>query len=194
MFPLRVGLKLAQDAPIEAHRRIWRIADEAGFDHCWAFDHLATVGSDGRDRLVFEGWSLLAAMAEATSRVRIGLIVTGMVHRHPALLAKMAVTVDHLSAGRLEFGVGAGWAAVEHRMYGIDVAHAIGRFDEGLAVIQLLWTQDRSDFEGRHYQLRGAAANPPSDPATTPPGLDRRGWAPDPADRGSTGRRLAPVR
>jgi probable F420-dependent oxidoreductase len=160
MHPTRVGLKIAQDAPISAFRQVWTIADQGGFDHCWAFDHLATVADDGRDRLVFEGWSLLAAMAVATTRVRLGLSVTGMVHRHPALLAKTAVTVDHLSDGRLEFGIGAGWAEVENRMFGINVQHSVDRLAEGLDVIQMLWTQDRSDYQGRYFRLEQAAANP----------------------------------
>jgi len=117
--PVRVGLKLARGAPIEAYRDVWRIADQAGFDHLWAFDHLALDAPPGPDSLVFEGWSLLAAMAVATERVRIGLLVSGLAYRHPATMAKQAVTVDHLSGGRLEFGVGAGWAAFEHRTLGV---------------------------------------------------------------------------
>lgn len=155
-----IGLKLSRNAPIESYRRVWRIADEAGFDHCWAFDHLVTQDADGTDRSVFEGWTLLGAMAEATRRTRIGLLVTGMVFRHPALLAKAAVTVDHLSAGRLQLGLGAGWAQVEHEMYGIDVDHRVGRLAEGLRVLELLWGEERASFSGQHYRLRGAVANP----------------------------------
>jgi alkanesulfonate monooxygenase SsuD/methylene tetrahydromethanopterin reductase-like flavin-dependent oxidoreductase (luciferase family) len=159
--PLRVGLKLSRGAPIESFRRVWQVADEAGFDHCWAFDHLATRGPGDADVSVFEGWTLLAGMAVATRRVRVGLIVTAMVLRHPALLAKQAVTVDHLSGGRLEFGIGAGWVEVEHRMFGIgELDHVAGRFSEGLRVIELLWTQERSNFDGRHYRLRDAAGCP----------------------------------
>lgn len=159
--PIRIGLKLSQNAPIESFRRVWAIADEAGFDHCWAFDHLAALGQDGADRVVFEGWTLLAAMAASTRRVRIGLLVTGMVYRHPALLAKQAVTVDHLSGGRLEFGIGAGWTAVEEAMFGIDgTDHRVGRLAEGIEVLKMLWTADRASFEGRHYRLRDAVGIP----------------------------------
>ena len=164
--PIRIGLKLSQGAPIDSFRRVWQIADEAGFDHCWAFDHLATVGPDGVSPTVYEAWTLLAAMAEATTRTRLGLLVSGMIFRHPALLAKAAVTVDHLSGGRLEFGVGAGWAIVEHQMYGIELDHAVSRFSEGLRVIRMLWTEELSNFDGRHYLLQNAIANPK--PVQTP--------------------------
>jgi probable F420-dependent oxidoreductase len=159
--PFHVGLKLSQRAPIDAYRRLWQIADQAGFDHCWAFDHLAVIGPDGEDREVFEGWTLLGGMAVASKRSRIGLLVSGMAYRHPALLAKSAVTVDHLSGGRLELGLGAGWIATEHQMFGIGHAdHQVQRFAEGLQVMKLLWTQERSDFDGRFFQLAEAAANP----------------------------------
>jgi F420-dependent oxidoreductase-like protein len=158
---LRIGIKLSQDAPIETYRTIWRIADEAGFDHCWAMDHLATIGGIGDDRPIFDGWELLAAMATATERVRMGLMVTGITYRNPALLAKIATTVDHLSGGRLEFGIGAAWAANEHEMYGISgLDHRVGLLSEGLQVVKMLWTQERTDFEGRYYTMRNAVANP----------------------------------
>ncbi len=159
--PLRLGIKLSQDQPIEAYRQVWRIAEEGGFDHCWAMDHLATIGSIGDDRPIFDGWELLAAMAVATQRVRIGLLVTGITYRNPALLAKIATTVDHLSGGRLEFGIGAAWATNEHEMYDIEgLDHRIGLLSEGLQVMKMLWTQDRTDFAGRYYTMRNAVANP----------------------------------
>ncbi|MDE3133025.1 MAG: LLM class flavin-dependent oxidoreductase [Acidobacteriota bacterium] len=158
---LKVGIKLSQDAPIESYRAIWKIADEARFDHCWAMDHLATIGGIGDDRPIFDGWELLAAMAVATTHVRIGLLVTGITYRNPALLAKVATTVDHLSGGRLEFGIGAAWATNEHEMYGISgLDHRVGLFSEGLQVIRSLWTQERTDFDGRYYTMRNAVANP----------------------------------
>lgn len=158
---VRVGVKLSQDAPIESYRRIWSIADEAGFDHCWAFDHLASIGPVGPDRPVFEGWALLGAMAAATKSTRIGLMVTGITYRNPAQLAKLAVTVDHLSGGRLEFGVGAAWAAIEHEMYGISgLDHRVGLLSEGLQILKSLWTEDRTNFAGRYFQMKDAIANP----------------------------------
>jgi probable F420-dependent oxidoreductase len=158
--PLRIGLKLAQDAPIEAYRRVWTIADEAGFDHVWAFDHLATIGGPD-DGPVFDGWTLLGAMAVATKRPRMGLLVTGVTYRNPALLAKVAVTVDHLSGGRLEFGIGAAWAANEHEMYGVEgLEQRVGRLSEALRVMKMLWTQARSNFDGRYYKLHDAVAEP----------------------------------
>ena len=158
--PVRIGLKLSQGAPIEVFRKVWQVADEAGFDHCWAFDHLVSLDSSGRPRLLFEGWSLAAAMAVATTRPRIGLLVGGMTYRHPALLAKIAVTVDHLSGGRLELGIGAGWAERERSMLGIDDSHAVGRFKEGLDVVELLWSGERANYEGRHFRLQDAIMAP----------------------------------
>jgi len=159
--PHRVGIKLSQDAPIESYKAIWKIADEARFDHCWAMDHLASIGGIGDDRPIFDGWELLAGMAMATSHVRIGLLVTGITYRNPALLAKIATTVDHLSDGRLEFGIGAAWAANEHEMYTISgLDHRVGLFSEGLQVIRSLWTEERTNFEGRYYTMRNAVANP----------------------------------
>jgi alkanesulfonate monooxygenase SsuD/methylene tetrahydromethanopterin reductase-like flavin-dependent oxidoreductase (luciferase family) len=165
--PLRVGIKLSQDAPIESYRAIWVIADQARFDHCWAMDHLASIGPIGDDRPIFDGWELLAAMAIATTHVRLGLLVTGITYRNPALLAKIATTVDHLSGGRLEFGIGAAWATNEHEMYAISgLDHRVGLFSEGLQVIRSLWTEERTNFDGRYYTMRDAVANPK--PVQTP--------------------------
>jgi F420-dependent oxidoreductase-like protein len=160
--PVRFGLKSSgQDSTIDDLRAVWRIADEAGFDHVWVFDHLASIGAGGPDRPVFEGWSLQAAMAVATQRCRVGCLVTGNTYRNPALLAKIAVTVDHLSGGRLEFGIGAAWAEVEHSMYGIQgLDHRVGRLSESVQILRSLWTQPRTTFAGRYYQLQDAICNP----------------------------------
>ncbi len=160
--PLRFGLKLSgQDTTIAELRAIWRIADESGFDHVWDFDHLASIGEGGPDRPIYEGWTLQAAMAEATKRARIGCLVTGNTYRNPALLAKEAVTVDHLSGGRLEFGIGAAWAEIEHQMYGFEgLDHRVGRLSESLRIIKSLWTEERTNFDGRYYHMKDAIGNP----------------------------------
>jgi F420-dependent oxidoreductase-like protein len=158
-----VGLKLApMHCTMEEQRAVWRIAEEGGFDHLWVFDHLNPIVGE-LTGVEWEGWTLLAAMAEATSRVRIGVMVTANTYRHPAVLAKMAVTVDHLSGGRLEFGLGAGWAEVEHRMLGLDfppVGERISRLGEACEVIRKLWTEEVADHDGPAYRLVGAIQNP----------------------------------
>src|SRR5690606_24867681 len=132
---------------------------EAGFDSCWTFDHFASIGSDDHTGDVFEGWALLAAMAEGTKRVRIGCMVTGNTYRHPGVLAKLATTVDHLSGGRLDFGLGAAWAEVEHTMLGLEfgtIRDRMDRFAEALTIIRSLWTQPTTTFAGTHYRLTDA--------------------------------------
>ena len=162
--PLRLGLKNSgQDTTIQALRDVWRIADEAAFDHVWVFDHVASIGTVGPDRPVYEGWALQAAIAQATKRVRIGCMVTGNTYRNPALLAKLAVTVDQLSGGRLEFGIGAAWAEIEHQMYGIEgLDHRVGRLRESLEVITSLWTKNRTTLDG------------PTTTSTMPSGIPNR--------------------
>ena len=162
MTSLRFGLKLSQNATIDELRDVWRLADEAGFDSCWVMDHFATLGPTD-DGPIFETWTMLAAMAQLTTRTRIGCAVVGNTYRHPAVLAKMAVTVDHLCAGRLEFGLGAGWAENEHTMLGLEFGtknDRADRLEESVQIIRALWTQPRTTFEGRHYRLRQAVAEP----------------------------------
>ncbi len=141
---------------------MWRIADEAGFDSVWNMDHFAALGGDPTAD-IFEAWTLLGAMAEATERVRIGCNVTGNTYRHPAVLAKMAVTADHVSGGRLEFGLGAAWAENEHTMLGLEfgtVGDRMDRLEEACQIVRSLWTEPRTTFHGRHYRLTEAIAEP----------------------------------
>src|SRR5206468_729705 len=120
----------------------------------------------------FEGWTTLAALAMATERVRIGTLVTANTYRHPAVLAKMATTVDHIPRGRLEFGLGAAWHAYEHEVYGIPFHTArerLERLEESARAIKLLWTEPRPKFEGKYYQLHEPPYNPPNVQQPYPP-------------------------
>jgi F420-dependent oxidoreductase-like protein len=160
---VRIGLKLSNQNTNPAElRAVWQVADESGFDHLWNFDHFAAIMTDPEVD-VLEGWTMLGAMAEATSRVRIGCMVTGNTYRHPGVLAKMAATVDQFSNGRLELGIGAAWAENEHAMLGIEFGTAGQRvqwLDEACEIMKLLFTQERTTFEGTRYALHDAIANP----------------------------------
>ena len=170
-YPVRVGLKYAPVATTpERMREGWTAADQAGFDHLWIMDHFMPLvrSATGWYQFaptdsVFEAWTTLAAMAEVTKRIRIGINVTGNLYRYPAVLAKTAATVDHFSGGRLEFGIGASWAEFEFTSLGIPFPAArerMDRLEEACAVLKLLWTSGVADYEGRHYQLRGAISEP----------------------------------
>jgi len=150
--------------------RVWQEADAIPqIEHAWAFDHLLPIGGDP-DGPIFEGWTLLSALAAQTTRLRLGLMVTSNRVRPPALLAKIAATVDIVSRGRLEFGIGAGsrtdipWARREYDAYGLpyhDAAYAVGSLAEACTLIRRLWAEDRPfDFHGSYYDLSGAFCNP----------------------------------
>ena len=161
---IRVGLKLSQQQfTLQQQQDAWRQVDDAGFDHLWLFDHLVAIHQEGPTP-IFDGWTLLASVAERTKRVHIGLNVTGNLYRHPGLLAKIAVTVDHLSGGRLEMGIGAGWNEPEFEQYGMpfpqSAAERIDRLDEACQVLKALWTEPRASFAGEYYQLKDAVCEP----------------------------------
>jgi F420-dependent oxidoreductase-like protein len=143
--------------------RVWREADELpAIGGAWLFDHFMPLGPD-QTGPIFEGWTLLAAYAALTERLRLGIMVTGNTYRHPAVLANMAVTVDHVSKGRLDFGIGAGWFEFEHRAYGIpypSTGQRIRRLGEACEVIRLLWTEKAPSFDGRYYHLENAYCEP----------------------------------
>jgi F420-dependent oxidoreductase-like protein len=140
----------------------WREAERLGYESAWVYDHFLPIVGDP-DGPVIEGWTALAALAASTERIRIGVLVTGNTYRHPAVLAKMATTVDHISNGRLEFGIGAGWYEKEHTAYGIPFYTAkerAERLTEALEVVKLLWTADHPSFAGRFYRLHAAPFSP----------------------------------
>ena len=150
--------------------RVWREADTVSeLQHAWLFDHLMPIASD-RLGPIFEGWTLLSALAAQTSRLRLGLLVTSNRFRPPAVLAKIATTVDVVSDGRLEFGIGAGSrtsipeARLEYDAYGLpylDFRDSVDALAEACTVIKRLWTETEPfDFDGRYVHLTGAFANP----------------------------------
>lgn len=151
--------------PIEAYETMTRVAQEAetlGFDSIWLFDHFHTVPTPTQE-VTFECWTSTAALARDTKRVRIGQMVTCNSYRNPSLLAKMASTVDVLSNGRLDFGIGAGWYGNEYRAYGYDYPEAPERLRymrEAVQVVLKMWTEDEAVFEGKYYQVRGAINQP----------------------------------
>ncbi|MDP8937137.1 MAG: TIGR03560 family F420-dependent LLM class oxidoreductase [Actinomycetota bacterium] len=160
---MRIGIDVSQHQLTwpELRRRV-SFAEEAGFDGAWVFDHFKALYGD-RGGPCMEGWTLLAALAACTHRIRLGTLVTGVTYRHPSLLAAEVVTVDHVSDGRLELAVGAAWFAEEHRELGFDFPSAgerIDRLEEAIQVMKALFTTDGADFRGRYYRLRGASYNP----------------------------------
>jgi alkanesulfonate monooxygenase SsuD/methylene tetrahydromethanopterin reductase-like flavin-dependent oxidoreductase (luciferase family) len=135
--------------------------ERLGFDSLWLADHY--VPPFKLDGPIFEPWTLLAGLALATERIRFGVLVSCNTFRHPPLLAKEAVTVDHISGGRLEFGLGAGWFVPEHEMFGIPFpsnAELVGRFREAVEICHLLFTQDITTYDGQYYQVREAPFRP----------------------------------
>jgi F420-dependent oxidoreductase-like protein len=164
MNPITFGIKTApQHTTYEAIRRVWQQVDaNPAFDHAWLFDHYAPIFSD-LDGPCLEGWTTLAALAAETNRIRLGLMVTGNTYRHPAVLASIAATVDIVSNGRLDLGIGAGWNEYEHTSMGIPLyppGTRIRRLDEACQIIKSLFTQHLTTFEGRYYQLSEARRAP----------------------------------
>ena len=159
---LRFGIKVAQMGGSYAEMRdAWLEADRLGFDTAWGHDHLLNQNDVGRPE--DEGWAILTALLVESRRIRGGLMVTANTFRHPAVLAKMATTVDVISGGRLDVGLGAGWFEEEHRQYGIalpPLKERMARLDEACQVLKALWTSPRASFDGAHYQLRDAIHEP----------------------------------
>lgn len=139
----------------------FQLADQLGFDYAWTSDHFV-AGEDGlQNRL--EGWTLIAGLAPLTSRIKLGVLVSGVTFRHPSLLMKEAVTVDHISSGRVIIGIGAAWHEAEHRMYGFTLPPAgvrVAMVAETLQIMHGLMTQQYTTFNGRYYTLENAPFEP----------------------------------
>lgn len=160
---MRIGIDCSQ------HQLTWdalvdrvRFAEDLGFDGAWVFDHFKAMYGDPAGPCL-ESWTLLSGLGAATSRIRLGALVTGVTYRHPSMLAMEAVTVDHVSGGRLELTLGAAWFEPEHRELGFDFPPAAERgrrLEEAVQVVKLLMTQDRATFDGRYYRLEDASYHP----------------------------------
>ncbi|TLX86203.1 MAG: TIGR03560 family F420-dependent LLM class oxidoreductase, partial [Thaumarchaeota archaeon] len=144
-------------------KEIATTADNLGFDSIYAYDHLIPFFKDDTEKNIFECFTLLSAAATITNKIKIGQIVTCNSYRNPALLAKMLSTLDVISNGRIELGIGAGWYEKEYVAYGYDFSTNITRIrqlDESISIIKELWTRRSASFSGRYYMLKDAICNP----------------------------------
>ena len=170
---MKLGIELPQDChkeqkqPIEAYEAMVQIAQEAeqrGFHSLWLFDHLQLPPPPRpEERLIFECWTTTAAIARDTTQIRIGQLVTNNSFRHPALVAKMASTIDVLSHGRFILGIGAGWYEPEYLAYGYpfpETATRLRQLRESLHIIRAMWSEQEAYFEGKYARIRGAINQP----------------------------------
>jgi F420-dependent oxidoreductase-like protein len=161
---LSFGIKTApQHTTYDAILNVWREADSIPvIEHAWLFDHFAPI-QGSLDGPCYEGWTLLAALAAQTTRIRMGLMVTGNTYRNPCVLANTAATVDVISNGRLDFGVGAGWNVYEHESMELELykpGERIRRFGEACDIWKSLFTQPLTTYEGRYYHIKDARCDP----------------------------------
>jgi len=179
---LRFGLRIPQDgADFAEARDIAQAAEQLGYHSVWLYDHFYHFPVPDNVRIL-EPWTLMSVLAGATKTIRLGTMVLCNSYRPPALLAKMAATLDVLSGGRLEFGYGAGWHSEEFAGYGYDfppVSTRIRQMEEGLTVIKKLWSEERASFAGKFYQLNEAYCEPkpmqrPHPPVTIGGGGEQR--------------------
>jgi F420-dependent oxidoreductase-like protein len=170
---MRFAIKTApQNTTWDAMLEVFRAADDIElFESGWTFDHFYPIFSDSTGPCM-EGWITLTALAQATRRLRLGTLVTGIHYRHPAVLANMAATLDIVSGGRLEIGIGAGWNEEESGAYGIPLGspkERSDRFEEACEVIVGLLTQETTTFKGAYYELTEARCEPKAVQRPHPP-------------------------
>lgn len=161
--PVRFGIQTSQqNVEWSSMLDLWKKAESWGYDSLWNFDHFYPIFVDPNGPCL-EGWTTLAALGQATSRVRIGHLVNGNTYRNPCVLAKMATTLDHVTNGRLNLGIGAGWFELEHRAFGIDFKTVRGRLealDEACRILKGMFTGEPFSLKGRHYTVDNARGLP----------------------------------
>mgnify|MGYP003321140159 FL=1 len=170
---MRFGIKTApQHTSWGDMLDVWRAADEVElFETAWNFDHFYPLQGD-KNGPCLEAWVTLSALAQATSRIRIGCMVNGVLYRHPALVANMAASLDIVSKGRFELGLGAGWNELETKAYGIDLlpmGQRMDRFEEAVEVIDSLLSHEITNFQGKYFQLAQARCEPKGPQQPRPP-------------------------
>jgi alkanesulfonate monooxygenase SsuD/methylene tetrahydromethanopterin reductase-like flavin-dependent oxidoreductase (luciferase family) len=167
---MRFGLCTDQNLPWPTLVERWQHFERLGFDSVWDCDHFNQPSRPTGP--YYEGWTLLAALAARTERIRVGVLVSCNTFRHPALLAHQAMTVDHVSNGRLELGLGAGWYVPEHEQFGLPFpapGELVGRFHEAVRIVDALLRHGPATFTGRYYRLAGAHLRPPVIQKPRPP-------------------------
>ncbi|MEE9199732.1 MAG: LLM class flavin-dependent oxidoreductase [Dehalococcoidia bacterium] len=163
---VRVGISIVPfDTTYAEVRETALAAEEAGFESVWTWDHLISFNSESEP--VLECWSLLAALAEVTSRVKLGSFVTNVMNRRPEVLAKIIATVQQVSGGRVELGIGAGERSKEQLAYSSSFPSGrerVERVGEAVELMRLLWSGESVDYQGQHYQVQGGRCSPPPTP------------------------------
>ena len=164
---VEIGVKTSQGRLLGNYdnlRKIWIEADRLGFHSGWLFDHLFELPLFGPSHEpCLEAWTLLSALSKETSRLRLGVTCLCVSYRSPAILAKMSSTLDVLSGGRFELGIGAGWAKTEHESYGIPFEkprQRVERLEEAVTIVKKMWTEESASFQGKYYRIDGAVCEP----------------------------------
>ncbi len=162
--PIRFGVQTAQQSVEWSDLRdLWQKADQWGYDSLWTFDHFYPIFVPDPGGTCLEGWTTLTALSQHTKRARIGALVNGNTYRNPCITAKMAATLDLVTGGRLNLGIGAGWFELEHRSFGIDFKTIPGRLqalDESCQIIKGMFTQEKTTLSGKHYSVVDAMCSP----------------------------------
>ncbi len=171
--PIRFGISSGQQLYEWAQLlKLWKTADQLGYDSLWASDHLYAIMVPDPSAPTFEGWTTLSALSQHTSRARLGALVNCNGFRNPGLTAKMAATVDHASGGRFILGIGAGWFELEHRSLGFEfraTPERLRALDESCRITKSLFTHERTTFRGKHYDVIDAICSPKPVQKPSPP-------------------------